>query len=63
VKRDWTEVAIPFGRHKGKTVEEAPSSYLRWIIEKVDESKYPSLIGAADKELAWRSKWSRHFED
>lgn len=57
VTKDWTDVKLPWGAHKGKTIEEVPKGYLRWIIDKVDETRYPELVKAADKELSWRDEY------
>jgi hypothetical protein len=52
---------IHFGKHKGKTIEEIPSGYLKWIegnIENNDE-----LVEAAHDEYEFRTKWKTHFEE
>jgi hypothetical protein len=51
---------MPFGKHKGRRIEEIPSSYLRWMKAEMDKEY---LIDAADKELAYRDANDMHFED
>lgn len=60
--KHWTDVIIPFGKSfKGKTIEEVPSSYLRWLINNISEERYKTLVEAADKELSWREEWDEHI--
>ncbi len=44
---------LDFGKHKGKDIEDVPSSYLRWMCENLDSSK-ADLIEAAEEELIYR---------
>ena len=50
---------MPFGKHKGKTIEELPSSYLSWMVENFDEEH---LLDAADAELRFRDKHDTHIK-
>ena len=50
---------VTFGKHNGKTIEEIPSSYLKYIIENWDN--HPDLQEAADAEYNWRTEWKCHF--
>ena len=60
-KHDGTMV-MPWGKFKGKTIEDIPSGYLKWLIDKC-ESLDDDLIEAADTEYQWRSEWKKHFYD
>lgn len=51
---------MPFGMHKGLTIEEIPSGYLSWLSR---ESTNPGIANAARHELNWRSKNNAHFDD
>lgn len=56
---------MPFGKHKGKAIENLPSSYLKWMAENFDE-KDPTrrvLCLEADKEYQHREQHNCHFED
>jgi hypothetical protein len=49
---------MPFGKHKGKTMEEIPSGYLKWMADKLDDD---DLCEAADAEYQWREQHRKHF--
>lgn len=51
---------MPFGKHKGKTMEEIPSDYLKWISESFMEPKDFKIMQAAVKELNFRHE--HHIE-
>jgi uncharacterized protein (DUF3820 family) len=58
------DVVIPFGKFKGKVLEEINSGYLRWLAEEEwFEKKYPELIEPVEDELNWRTTMNRHFYD
>jgi uncharacterized protein (DUF3820 family) len=55
---------MPFGKdtHKGKTLEEVPSSYLNWVEEQDwAGERHPKLIEAIGKVLRWRTLHDEHF--
>lgn len=56
---------MPYGKFKGKPMEEIPSSYLNWLASNInDEAKGPnSICLAADEEYQDRSKNGTHFEE
>jgi len=56
---------MPYGKFKGKPIEELPSSYLRWMAENINDEykKEESICLAADKEYQYREKNGMHFED
>ncbi|MGO9372705.1 MAG: putative quorum-sensing-regulated virulence factor [Syntrophobacteraceae bacterium] len=58
-QHDGTMV-ISFGKYRGKTIEELPSGYLKWIAENVDDD---DLCEAADAEYQWRSQHGTHIWD
>ena len=51
---------MPWGKHKGKPIDELPSSYLKWLAEECDDD---DICEAADEEYCWRSDHKAHFED
>lgn len=54
------ETVVPFGKYRGKTIEEIPSGYLKWLAENCDND---DICEAADKEYQWRNQHSKHFWD
>lgn len=53
---------IPFGKHKGRDIEDIPTSYLEWVIcESWFEEKYPLLVEEIDDEIKYRATWDKHF--
>lgn len=58
---DGTTV-MPFGKYRGKTIEEIPSSYLRWISNDCKTAS-DDLIEEADNELSFRDNHRTHFEE
>lgn len=52
-------MVAPFGKFKGKTLEDIPSGYLKWIVDKSEADD--ELIEAADAEYQWRSEHRKHF--
>uniref|UniRef100_A0A6M3LCY2 Putative quorum-sensing-regulated virulence factor n=1 Tax=viral metagenome TaxID=1070528 RepID=A0A6M3LCY2_9ZZZZ len=63
MSNEWADYEMPWGKHQGECVGQVPSSYLRWILNEVDEDKWPKLVEAADRELSWRDEHNQHFED
>jgi uncharacterized protein (DUF3820 family) len=59
------ETKITFGKFKGKTVEEIPSSYLKWLAEQdfMDKPSNYNLLEEVEQELEWRSAFDKHFEE
>lgn len=51
---------LTFGKHKGKTIEECPSSYLLFIAETFDNGP---ICYAADQEYQDRETFCNHFEE
>jgi hypothetical protein len=51
---------IYFGKYKGKDIEEIPSDYLKYLIEKGFEE---DIRIAAEEEYEFRTKWKTHFFD
>lgn len=58
-----TSLEFYAGRYKGRPVDEAPSSYLRWAAlnwtERTEGDK--ELMRAVNAELAFRDKFNSHF--
>lgn len=54
------ELVLWFGAHKGKTIEDCPSSYLRWLARNFDDDR---LVGAAEAELSYRDDHGGHHEE
>jgi len=53
-------VKMPRGKHKGKDIEDLPSSYLKWLAGEYDDE---DICEAADKEYRWRTDHNAHRED
>ena len=51
---------VHFGKYKGKTIEEIPSGYLRWMRDNCEED---DLVDDAARELQFRDDHSTHFEE
>lgn len=52
---------MPFGKHRGKDMEDIPSSYLKWVAENIDKE---DVAMAADEEWQWREENNQHiYED
>lgn len=56
---DFSSVIVTFGRHKGKSIEDIPSDYLKWLAENADND---SIATAADDEYNWREDHGAHWE-
>lgn len=54
-------LTVNFGKYKGKTIEEIPSSYLKWMISTIEDKE--DLIAGAETELQYRTDHNEHFED
>jgi uncharacterized protein (DUF3820 family) len=55
---------IPFGKFKNKTIEDCPSSYLKWLAEQdFFEAKYLNLLKEIEQELEFRTRFDTHFEE
>lgn len=52
-----SEMIMPWGKYAGKTIEEIPSSYLKWLAEKCDDDE---ICEAADEEYQWRERNGEH---
>lgn len=46
-------MVIPFGKHKGKPVEDVPSDYIRWLLEN-GERLSTALIIELENQLTLR---------
>lgn len=53
-------LTMHFGKHTGQTIEEIPSSYLRWMLRFVDDE---DLLAAAETEIEYRTSNDAHFEE
>lgn len=53
-------ISMPAGKHKGRAVEDLPSSYLRWVAENFEDD---DIATAADEEYRYRTDHDCHFED
>jgi len=51
---------MPWGKHKGKDIEDLPSSYLKWLTENCDDDK---ICEASDEGFSWRSDHKAHKEE
>ena len=57
---------LTFGAHKGEDIEDVPTSYLRWILEKCDppnsslpevQEEWKNLLSEIEDELSSREKY------
>lgn len=55
------ELVMPFGKHKGRIIEELPSSYLRWLAENLEDED--EVVEAAEAEYNYRRDHGGHFEE
>lgn len=52
---------MPWGKHRGKDIEDVPSDYLKWLAENCDNEP---LAVAADEEWDFRERTNTHiYED
>jgi hypothetical protein len=60
IKFDFSNVIVPFGKHKNQTIEDIPSGYLAWLR---DNCELETIQQAAEAELQWRGDNNAHFFD
>lgn len=61
---DTAGYIMPFGKHKGESIADLPSSYLRWLAEQDwFESRYEHLLEVVQHELDWRGETNQHWEE
>ncbi len=52
---------IPFGKFKGKDIEDVPDSYLIWVSGELwFKTREPKLYENIKKEIAYRDKFDLH---
>ena len=57
----WT---LPFGKFKGKDIENVPIYYLNWLLtQEFMETSYPSAIPKIEKELDYRERFDIVIEE
>ena len=49
---------MPWGKHKGKDLEDIPSSYIKWLSEECDNE---TIAEEADEEWQFRERFNNHF--
>lgn len=49
---------MPFGKHRGKDIEDIPSSYLRWLSLNCDDEE---IAENADEEYQHRERYNCHI--
>lgn len=54
-----SEITMPFGKHKGESISDLPSSYLKWLAENCNDER---ICQAADEEYRWRDDHNAHQE-
>jgi hypothetical protein len=55
---------IPFGKFKGKDMEDVPNSYLEFLIgEMWFKQQHPMLAENIKKELLYRDRFNVHIKD
>lgn len=51
---------MPWGKFKGKDLEDIPSGYLYWLKENCEDN---TIMKAAEEEYEFREKWNTHFSE
>jgi len=52
---------LPFGKFKGKAIDEVPDSYLTWLLEQDwFEEKFEDLFDDVQAEINWRKEVNYH---
>jgi len=51
---------MPWGKHKGKTIEQIPSGYLKWLSENCEDE---TICCVADDEYRTRTDYNDHWEE
>jgi len=51
---------LPFGKFKGRTIEDVPSDYLKWLR---DNSSDEDILEACEAELSYRTDHNAHFHE
>lgn len=54
------DMEMPWGMHKGKSISEINSGYLKWLIENCEDDE---IVEAAEEEYNYRTTWKKHFRD
>lgn len=49
---------MPFGKYRGKEIEDIPSEYLNWLAAGCDNEE---VATAADEEYQYREKYNCHI--
>ena len=55
------DIAMPWGKHKGRLLCDIPSDYLHWLFDKSEADD--ELKEAAEAEYEFRARWNQHFWD
>lgn len=55
---------MPYGKFKGKEIEDIPSWYLKWIAEQFNEKDRlgSAICLAADTEWQYREQYDEHIK-
>lgn len=53
-------MVMPWGKHRGKDIEDLPSSYLRWLASDCEDD---AIQQAAEEEVKFRDDHNAHTED
>jgi len=64
-KKGSVKMKMPYGKYKGKDIDQLPSGYLRWVAEnwKEDIPQNRAICEAADKEYQYRERQGLHFSN
>ena len=54
------KLIMPWGKHKGKTIEQIPSGYLKWLSENCEDE---TICCVADDEYRTRTDYNDHWEE
>lgn len=50
---------MPWGKYQNKTMEEIPSGYLKWLMDKCDDDE---IRIEAEEEYDFRTLWKSHWD-
>lgn len=56
--KGYEDVALPFGKYKGKLIADVPNSYLNWLTDQeFVERDFPYLYDMAKMEKEYREEF------
>lgn len=63
-EKGYEDIALPFGKYKGKLLADVPNSYLNWLLDQeFVEEKYSKLYQIAKLEKHYRQQFDIHIDE